>query len=178
MTNVSGALSQYQRTLSAPQSREQGNESAKPKSDIYSSERIIHDTVELSEDGSKIINLARGQDLADALPDATLDRDAFNAALATALEDINRITELFGGVLAEIGRPAASGSSDYSDTTQLTEGGEEVVNLGQTSQIVERLRSGSVENQNFIAYLEKSRSQIQQITSLLSESIKTAFGKS
>ena len=178
MADISGASLHYQRTLSAAQSSEKASAPAKTSGDIYSPERTIHDTVEISDDGTKIINLARGQELTDALPDATLDRDAFDAALEKSLEDINRITSLFGGVIDELSTLHASAPNTSSDTTQLTDDGEQVVNLGQTSEIVERLRNGSVENQDFIAYLEKSRGEIQQITTLLNETIKTAFGKS
>ena len=62
-------------------------------------DRIVRDTVEISEDGQKIINLTRGAELAAQLPDASADREAFNAALERAQEDIKRITTLFGGVL-------------------------------------------------------------------------------
>ena len=62
-------------------------------------DRTVRDTVEISEDGQKIINLTRGAELAAQLPDASADREAFNAALERAQEDIKRITTLFGGVL-------------------------------------------------------------------------------
>ena len=62
-------------------------------------DRTVRDTVEISEDGQKIINLTRGAELAAQLPDASADREAFDAALELAQEDIKRITTLFGGVL-------------------------------------------------------------------------------
>ena len=62
-------------------------------------DRTVRDTVEISEDGQKIINLTRGAELAAQLPDAGADREAFDAALGRAQEDIKRITTLFGGVL-------------------------------------------------------------------------------
>jgi len=178
MADISGASLNYQRTLSATQSADKTNASTKSSGDLYSPERTIHDTVEISDDGTKIINLARGQELANALPDATLDRDAFNAALAKSLEDIGRITTLYGGVLDELATLYSSAPNTSSETPQLTEDGGQGVNLSQSSEVVERLRKGSVENQDFITSLEKSRGEIQQITTLLSESIKTAFGKS
>jgi len=178
MADISGASVHYQRTLSAAQSADKTNAPAKSSGDLYSPERTIHDTVEISDDGTKIINLARGQELANALPDATLDRDAFNAALAKSLEDINRITTLYGGVLDELATLYSSAPNSSSDTTQLTEDGGQGVNLVQTNEVVERLRKGSVANQDFIASLEKSRSEIQQITSVLSDTIKSTFGKS
>ena len=39
-------------------------------------DRTVRDTVEISEDGQKIINLTRGAELAAQLPDADADRDA------------------------------------------------------------------------------------------------------
>ncbi len=62
-------------------------------------DRTVRDTVEISQDGQKIVNLTRGAELAAELPDADADREAFNAALERAQEDIKRITTLFGGVL-------------------------------------------------------------------------------
>ena len=62
-------------------------------------DRTVRDTVEISQDGQKIINLTRGVELAAELPDAGADREAFDAALERAQEDIKRITTLFGGVL-------------------------------------------------------------------------------
>ena len=62
-------------------------------------DRTVRDTLEISEDGQKIINLTRGAELSAQLPDAGADREAFNAALERAQEDIKRITTLFGGVL-------------------------------------------------------------------------------
>ena len=62
-------------------------------------DRTVRDTVEISEDGQKIINLTRGAELAAQLPDAGADRVAFDLALERAQEDIKRITTLFGGVL-------------------------------------------------------------------------------
>ena len=69
------------------------------RSDEADGDRTVRDTVEISEDGQKIINLTRGAELAAQLPDAGADREAFNAALERAQEDIKRITTLFGGVL-------------------------------------------------------------------------------
>jgi len=65
-----------------------------------SADRTARDTIEISEEGQKIINLGRGGELAAALPDARADRAAFDAALERAQEDIKRITTLFGGVLS------------------------------------------------------------------------------
>jgi len=178
MTDISGASLNYQRTLNGGQLPAKANESAKKTDPIHSPERTIHDTVEISEDGTKIINLGRSGELADALPDAALDRKAFDTALAKSLEDINRISALFGGVLDELAHPRRAVSSEFSDTTKLTDGGEDIVNLGQTREIVERLRSGAVNDQDFIAYLETSGRQINQITSLLHETLRTAFDRS
>ncbi len=77
-----------------------------------SSDRTVRDTIELSKDGQKIINLGRGAELAAALPDAVKDREAFDAALERAQEDIKRITDLYGGVLNPFSAIAASSQSD------------------------------------------------------------------
>ena len=73
------------------------------------SNRTVRDTIDISGEGQKIINLARGGELASALPDARVDRDAFNAALERAQEDIKRITTLYGAVLS----PATSALTSF-----------------------------------------------------------------
>jgi len=65
-------------------------------------DRTVRDTLEISEEGQKIINLARADELAAGLPDATSDRAAFDAALQSALKDVDRIGQLFGSVLTEL----------------------------------------------------------------------------
>lgn len=57
--------------------------------------RAVHDTVELSDGGHKIVNLARGQELARQVRAAPIDDDFF-ANLRKAQEDIRRIIHLFG----------------------------------------------------------------------------------
>lgn len=79
------------------------------------SDRTIRDTIEISPGGQKIINLARGAELASALPDARADRAAFDAALKQAQEDIKRITTLFGGVLNPFGVATAASQTTESD---------------------------------------------------------------
>lgn len=55
------------------------------------------DTVSLSEEGQKIVNLARGEELANAIRNAPKDSDKdFAATLREAGRDIFRITRLFG----------------------------------------------------------------------------------
>jgi len=90
------------------------DEPARDKAET-SGDRTVRDTIELSEEGQKIINLARGDELASALPDATQDRAAFDAALERAQEDIKRITTLFGGVLNPFGG-ADFGNVDGQDS--------------------------------------------------------------
>lgn len=58
-------------------------------------QRAVRDTVELSEGGQKIVNLARGQELARQVRAAPVDKE-FMANLVKAQEDIMRITRLFG----------------------------------------------------------------------------------
>jgi hypothetical protein len=67
-----------------------GGAAAEPARD----ERTFRDTVKLSEGGQKIVNLARGQELAKEIRTAPLDKD-FSANLFKAREDIIRITRLF-----------------------------------------------------------------------------------
>ena len=57
-------------------------------------ERTVGDTVTLSEGGQKIVNLARGQELAEEIRAAPVDKN-FVAKLFKAQEDIFRITRLF-----------------------------------------------------------------------------------
>jgi hypothetical protein len=59
-----------------------------------SSGRTVHDTVTLSEDGQKMINLSRGQELVGEIRSAPVDKD-FAAKLTKMMEDIFRITRLF-----------------------------------------------------------------------------------
>ncbi len=56
--------------------------------------RTVGDTVTLTEGGQKIVNLARGQELADEIRAAPVDKN-FLANLFKAQEDIFRITRLF-----------------------------------------------------------------------------------
>ena len=69
-------------------------------------ERTVRDTVTLSEGGQKIINLARGREVAKEIRAAPVDKD-FAANLLKALEDIFRITRLFTETIkmAFLGRP-------------------------------------------------------------------------
>jgi len=77
--------------------------SAKPRADAADgNDRTIRDTLEISKEGQKIINLARAAELANGLPDATTDRAAFDAALESALKDVERIGLLFGSVLTQL----------------------------------------------------------------------------
>jgi len=57
-------------------------------------ERTVLDTVTLTEGGQKIVNLARGRELADQIRSAPVDEN-FAANLVKAQEDILRINTLF-----------------------------------------------------------------------------------
>ena len=72
----------------APRAGEGGGEAAPAG-------RAVRDTVTLSEGGHKIVNLARGQELAREIRAAPVDKDFF-ANLLKAQEDIFRIMRLFG----------------------------------------------------------------------------------
>lgn len=67
----------------------------KTPAEALSKERTIHDTIELSENGQKIINVARGFDLANEFKKAPVDEN-FQSNLQKAQEDIFRISRLFG----------------------------------------------------------------------------------
>ncbi|HEY9080877.1 hypothetical protein [Magnetovibrio sp.] len=56
--------------------------------------RSVHDTVTLSAGGQKIVNLNRGQDLAQELKNAPVDQ-SFAETLRQATQDVFRITRLF-----------------------------------------------------------------------------------
>lgn len=56
--------------------------------------RTVNDTVTLSGSGQKIVNLARGQELASEIRTAPVDKD-FAASLFKAQQDIFRIGRLF-----------------------------------------------------------------------------------
>ena len=61
--------------------------------------RAERDTIDLSEGGQKVINLARATELGAKLPDADTNPAGFSAALKRAYEDIKRIIKLFSEVL-------------------------------------------------------------------------------
>jgi len=62
--------------------------------DDSTSGRTVNDTVTLSESGQKVVNLSRGQDLAQELKNAPVDQ-SFAEALKQATADVFRITQLF-----------------------------------------------------------------------------------
>ncbi len=139
--------------------------------------RSIHDTVQLSAGGEKIINLARAAELTQALPDATKDRAAFDAALARALGDISRIATLFGEVFTASGHAQEAGSAqrniDASDTTRLREAGETIVNLARTAELAKGVRSGA-DGADFVASLKRASGDVTRITTLFSETLHSA----
>jgi hypothetical protein len=57
-------------------------------------QRTVRDTVKLSEGGQKIVNLARGNELANEFRNAPVDKD-FATTLSAAFEDISRVARLF-----------------------------------------------------------------------------------
>ena len=76
-------------TLALPAAKGEGGGEAAPTG------RAVRDTVTLSVGGHKIVNLARGQELAAEIRAAPIDDDFF-ANLKKAQEDIFRIIRLFG----------------------------------------------------------------------------------
>jgi len=120
-----------------------------PAKTPVSGDRTVRDTIEISEDGQKIINLARGAELAAELPDAAKDRAAFDAALERAQEDIKRITTLFGGVL----NPLA--------------------NLQSAAEAGEQTEVATADAE-FAATLRRALDDVRQITADFNESINNA----
>jgi len=104
-----------------------------------SAPRAIRDTVEIG--GNKIVNLARAQELAAALPDATQDRDAFDAALSAAQEDVSRITQLFQSTLADLvssWQPSALGVEGFSETVTAGQSEQSRPSVQELQQILDR----------------------------------------
>ncbi len=79
---------------SQAQTRDQGSIAAPPDDSRPSSDRTVKDTVTLSDGGQKIVNLARGNELAAEFRSKPVD-EGFFAALARAREDVLRIGRLF-----------------------------------------------------------------------------------
>ncbi len=166
INEISSSLSTYRTPVALPE-----------KAADDPARRSIHDTVQLSAGGEKIINLARAAELTQALPDATVDRAAFDAALARALGDISRIANLFGEVVAASGRAqqngAAQRNTDASDTTRLREAGEVIVNLARTAELAKGVRRGEG-GADFVASLKKASGNVTRITTLFTETLHTA----
>ena len=76
-------------TTSAPSTSKNGSAGEPARG-----ERTVRDTVTLTEGGQKIVNLARGRELAEEIRAAPVDKN-FLANLFKAQEDIFRITRLF-----------------------------------------------------------------------------------
>jgi len=66
--------------------------------DTKPSSRTVKDTVTLSDSGQKIVNLARGLELAEEFRSKPVDKGFF-AGLAKAREDVFRIGRLFAGTI-------------------------------------------------------------------------------
>ncbi len=64
-------------------------------------ERFIRDTVELSDDGQKIINLSRGAELADEVRNKPVDKD-FASFLTDAMADVKRVSQIFSGTIRSV----------------------------------------------------------------------------
>jgi len=177
MANTIRISSEYQRALTMAQASTRGQESGGTADNQHSSKRTVHDTVEISPDGTKAVNLARASQLADALPDATTDRKAFDIALEKSLEDVNRITSLFGGVLAGLRQSQAPSSNALSSPTDLTDNNQQAVSNSHARELVERLHQRVENTRDFGAHQERSGGKFQQFTSLLGQTIKSILGR-
>ena len=73
-----------------------GAAATKPETvpDAPQTQRTIRDTVTLSNGGQKIVNLARGNELANEFRNAPVDAD-YGKRLTKAFEDISRVARLF-----------------------------------------------------------------------------------
>ncbi|MBT6096728.1 MAG: hypothetical protein HOH04_17720 [Rhodospirillaceae bacterium] len=140
------------------------------------SRRAVRDTVEIGDSGNKRVNLARASELAAALPDAGTDRKAFDAALAAAQEDVQRITKLFGTVLSELqAGPGQTQANVEDDTTTLSEGGEEVINFDRTKSLISRIEAGGLDGGEFVRAIEQASKDTRRMAELFSETLKAAF---
>ena len=146
------------------------------KADDDLARRSIHDTIQISSSGEKFINLARAAELSRELPDATVDRAVFDAALAQALGDISRITNLFSEVVAVSGRSQQAGAvqknTDASEKASLREVGEVIVNLARTAELAKSMRRGEGVA-DFVASLKKASGDVTRITTLFLEKLHT-----
>ena len=168
MVDVRSALN-AQQSIQSGQAASARVRDGKPESDdIYAPKRVIRDTIDISDDGNKIINLGRHKELAKALPDAYTDRAAFDEALTRSLEDVNRITTLFGAVAGQLGGHQVFGENEQNATADPVDD-----KSAQTKVLLEQLRSNAGNNQKISAYFDTTRSQIRQITDVLSESLKS-----
>ncbi|MBT7248287.1 MAG: hypothetical protein HN877_03590 [Rhodospirillaceae bacterium] len=143
-----------------------------------SADRVSRDTLELSEQGQKIVNLARANELAAALPNAGTDRQAFDAALKRGEEDIRRITDIFAQVSLAVSGRFGTGQDQASDTgadvIRLSDDSEKVVNLNQARVLAERIRAGNEADSDVVRALENARHDIKRITELFTETIREA----
>ncbi|MEG3617315.1 hypothetical protein V5T82_02500 [Magnetovibrio sp. PR-2] len=74
--------------------KDTGQNASKSNADSTGPDRTVNDTVSLSGDAQKIVNLNRGQSLAEDLRTAPVDAE-FAKSLETATSDVFRISELF-----------------------------------------------------------------------------------
>jgi hypothetical protein len=67
---------------------------ATPQTEEETTQRTVRDTITLSEGGQKIVNLGRGNELANEFRNAPVNKDFANT-LSAAFEDISRVARLF-----------------------------------------------------------------------------------
>jgi len=95
-TNVANIL--YDAAKSRADAYESKATSTQPDTLSQRDGRTVHDTVTLSGEGQKIINLDRATQLAQTIKDAPLDKN-FAQTLKQATDDIFRINKLFSKTL-------------------------------------------------------------------------------
>lgn len=162
MVDIQSVISNVQSGPSGRATTDASDFRRSSQNDVYAPDRIIHDTIDISDEGDKIINLSRHADLTKSLPDARTNRAEFDAAISRALEDINRITTLFGAVSSQLaGHQIGAGAGQQRATEQADTGADGTGNYRlQPSEGVSR-----------------STTSVRDITSALTDAFRTLFSK-
>lgn len=86
-----------------------------------------------------------------------------------------------GGKSAASDKQSTSDASEsvprtHQDTVTLSQGGQDIVNLGRGLDLAKEIRSAPVD-ENFAEKLEAATKDVFRISNLFAEVIKTAFGR-
>ena len=141
------------------------------------SHRTVRDTLEIGPQGQKLINLARGAELAHELPDAS-DREAFDAALRKAQEDVQRITTLFGTVLKDLNAlPSPGQDAAVATPDALAEADDSANARADLSNLVRRIEAGRLGGGDYADALHQASRDVRTMISQLSETIGAQFAR-